>query len=604
MTTWYFEFMYIIDLCLIEINIDLLLYCSLNLKHLLKQMECFFHTMSRPNGFAKSFASRYLLIIVLIACSLTSHAQTDILAPLGITQIYPYQFKEQLNAHYFLTYKYNAGINVYGQNPIVFTLYKTDKNAHIVLLSKTVFGDSYQADSVIGFTMRFLVKDDKIHLFYTKSYLVDSTLLPVYKRFSYALCYQQLDTNFTTLIPEKKIVTTTGNDRLMLGNVSCAIDLNGNVAVCCMYNDTSSMSGLPYLSKYHILNSSGQVIKQDSAGIVTGAATNVVEMVHYGASQVIVSGQVLFPNSSSPAMGCFYTADMMLNLVDTFVVKGASVYKAPDVDGAFARWPNIVSLSGGNLVFGAQYSHTGPSSNIPATHSVLTKQRQATRFLPDSLVVIPGYNSGDVLDNPGHGLHNLTYNANDNLLYYATNTNMISGFPTHCAGPDDYVQVACADTNMKIKWRKFIYSGTNTCALITYMQQADKRSGCLVAVERTPTNQPFNPLLVTDHVYYFDSTGTLGIKETQNETVRDRIKLYPNPASDYLVVDDIFSKIETVQLLDMNGRVVKESSATNAGSKTRKLDISSLPSAVYIARVVTADQEVYNIKFFKSISTQ
>lgn len=524
-------------------------------------------------------------------------AQSNLLTPLGINNILITQFREQLNSHYFLTYKVNFDVKKYGGYPFEFTINKSDKNNHILLGSKVVMGDTVQADSAVNFSdVNLLVKNDKIHLFYKKGFILDTTRLPVYKRFATGLYYQQLDTNLNIIIPERKIKSTNGDDdRFLLANIQTVLDINDNVMVGNFYADTTDYFSIANcISQYIILNSAGVIIKEDSFGILPPVipphyTQRVVEVVHYGADKLLVSEQLFHP---TVRLG-FYIADTMLNIIDTFYQKPTRFFKPPDTDGFLNRSANMVAISDHSFILGGQYRHGFGSWQ--ATHTVLMKQRLSTRFKTDLFTVIPGYDNNDLLNQSSPSIHSLAYNAFDNLLYYALSTHS-NEYLLGCEGPDNYIQVVCADTNLQVKWRKFIYAGVNTCAIVGYVTKADQRGGCLVAGERYSSTQPGNTALYADFVYYIDSTGNLSVPEENGVEVRDRVALYPNPADSYIVVHDLFDKIDRIRIIDMNGRVV----ADNRNVTTSQTDVSGLPSGIYNVTVITKDNEVHNLKFVKN----
>ncbi|REC80411.1 T9SS C-terminal target domain-containing protein [Chryseobacterium elymi] len=88
---------------------------------------------------------------------------------------------------------------------------------------------------------------------------------------------------------------------------------------------------------------------------------------------------------------------------------------------------------------------------------------------------------------------------------------------------------------------------------------------------------------------------TLSASETT--TKQESILLYPNPAKDYLYID--FSSVpykgSEYQLFDSQGKLIKKNMISQSKSE---LNLSSLPSAVYIIRI---NQNGENLKTFKVI---
>ncbi|MBB6371421.1 T9SS type A sorting domain-containing protein [Chryseobacterium shigense] len=88
---------------------------------------------------------------------------------------------------------------------------------------------------------------------------------------------------------------------------------------------------------------------------------------------------------------------------------------------------------------------------------------------------------------------------------------------------------------------------------------------------------------------------TLSASETTSK--QEGILLYPNPTRDYLYIDfsDVPYKGSEYQLFDAQGKLIKKDMISQPKSE---LNLSSLPSAVYIIRV---NQNGENLKTFKVI---
>lgn len=88
---------------------------------------------------------------------------------------------------------------------------------------------------------------------------------------------------------------------------------------------------------------------------------------------------------------------------------------------------------------------------------------------------------------------------------------------------------------------------------------------------------------------------TLSASETASK--QEGILLYPNPVRDYLYIDFTSAsyKGSEYQLFDAQGKLIKKDVISQSKSE---LDLSSLPSAVYILRI---NQNGENLKTFKVI---
>ena len=64
------------------------------------------------------------------------------------------------------------------------------------------------------------------------------------------------------------------------------------------------------------------------------------------------------------------------------------------------------------------------------------------------------------------------------------------------------------------------------------------------------------------------------------------LKIYPNPANDYLILENLNSiPLATINIIDMNGRVVKTINLQSSGSYEYKIDISDLSKGEYICQI-------------------
>jgi len=79
-----------------------------------------------------------------------------------------------------------------------------------------------------------------------------------------------------------------------------------------------------------------------------------------------------------------------------------------------------------------------------------------------------------------------------------------------------------------------------------------------------------------------------------------RTVMYPNPAVDKLTLDvDDISMVERIQLNDITGKMVYDKSRTTTANLSEKLDVTALPSGMYVARITRAKGEVAFLKIVK-----
>ncbi len=81
--------------------------------------------------------------------------------------------------------------------------------------------------------------------------------------------------------------------------------------------------------------------------------------------------------------------------------------------------------------------------------------------------------------------------------------------------------------------------------------------------------------------FYFSGSPSIGTEELTNAM---EVKTYPNPATDYVMVEVEARGAKTVQLFDMNGAVVN---TTTINSNTLKMDVSGLAKGTYVLSITT-----------------
>ncbi len=87
-------------------------------------------------------------------------------------------------------------------------------------------------------------------------------------------------------------------------------------------------------------------------------------------------------------------------------------------------------------------------------------------------------------------------------------------------------------------------------------------------------------------ILHYDSTGTVGINSIS--TV-NQLKVFPNPAQDFVTIENDNLLFNRIKIIDINGKLVKQIDQNNL---TGKLDISDLPGGQYIFSFETADKVI------------
>ena len=106
----------------------------------------------------------------------------------------------------------------------------------------------------------------------------------------------------------------------------------------------------------------------------------------------------------------------------------------------------------------------------------------------------------------------------------------------NCYFDDNYLQVMCLDTNLNLKWKKYIKVGNNMCARVTYLTSCDKRPGVLIAGSSFNSTDPQNSNLNIDFIYRLDSNIVANVNPNALTGITDRIIVLPNPAKEMITV--------------------------------------------------------------------
>jgi len=70
----------------------------------------------------------------------------------------------------------------------------------------------------------------------------------------------------------------------------------------------------------------------------------------------------------------------------------------------------------------------------------------------------------------------------------------------------------------------------------------------------------------------------------------DGFKIYPNPANDHLILEKPISReLVTINIIDINGKVVKMADLQPSGSITSRINISALSKGEYICQVISPE---------------
>ncbi len=508
--------------------------------------------------------------------------------------------QESNGSYYSITYlkkdtsTYPQIDNLY---PAEYWIHKHDVSTLVPQARAAFTGDLLQADStIVPGAIVMEVKDGRVHLVYTKQ-IVDDTTAPLpYKMFLNAIYYQQLDSQLNVVVPEtrlKLVGQQQSGDKLVPMNLF----VTDRVTIPVIINFGNNPP-LDYYSIFYQLNLDGQLIREGVFGNVNSTDTlhrhYVVAVSEFPGNRFFINGEQLFkaPNLHRS----FYIADTAMNMIDTFALKVSDVNNSTDYYAYLPKTPYMLALPTGSVVAASEYFYrTGPSQFVyPAyNHTMLLKGKPGNRYSSYEAVRFKKKDTLDHSHSSFPSIHSLVYNPVDNYIYYANTTHSQIINDKH--SKNNFLQVFCLDTNLNLRWRKFVQPAQSVHTYSGYVEVPDGRPGVTVAGKFYKTLPNYPQLPGEGFSYYLDSATPTAVVDPGQVQVRNRISLYPSPATEYIMVEDLLGSRLEVMIYNLNGAMVLK----EAFAVSKKIDISSLAPGTYIARIVTDDREQYSVKFLR-----
>ena len=542
---------------------------------------------------------KQLLIAIVLFANLgtVGYSQNNLLSATGsLKNLYPPGVMETKGA-VFVTRAYagQRGTTLY-VNPCSFYVEKYSPDCTSLAQVAYITGDTVQIDSFVSyFQFSPVVSGSKLIFVYPKTILRDSSL-PVYQRYLTTICMKVLDTNLNTLIPEKRLITDSGNHRYRAINLQTAKVINNSLTILYILSDTANLQLQSTQAKFLKVDFAGNVLTQDTVPVKRVSAPPafvIAEEVHeLDNHNILWAGKnIAIPFFGTPYQ--FVITDSNYNVIDTFFEKPFPYTKPGEIYGGYFSGDfNIVPLPGGSLIGGRQFEYATPGMPAARTYTALTKLYAHSRYSFDSLKVFGAKDGNDDSHSTFISIHCLAYNAKDHRVYFSNSTH--AEFATGCTGSYNYIQIISTDTNISNPWRKYIYSGPGYCMQIGHVLASVSRPGVIVTGGRSSIANPQDSSLQTGFIYQVDSSTNLGIGDPHAPiTIRNRIATYPNPAKNILTIDDILARLATATLTNMQGQLIYQSSISGSKATIRLDDYAD---GLYLLRVQTTDGERYTEK--------
>ncbi len=348
-------------------------------------------------------------------------------------------------------------------------------------------------------------------------------------------------------------------DNQDIGYSTSKFDDYGNIIVTGYYSTQNSHFG-SFINK---LNKNGNLL---NSSIVTADSNKRFTNIMIDSSFYYAFGYTW----SNILPRLIYKYDSSLNLIDTYVIPNkAQQYYSP------------IKISS-HKYFTSGYIH---SSTYPSTKKFAIIKSTIDGILIDSLE----FGKADSTNIPAF------YDAlciQNGYLYFAGSIYKSNTIPPYGENIPSYLYISKIDTSLNIIWEKLIggdayYTAMNVIATLD--------GGILMMGSRNILNDNKNNLDI--RLVKLDTNGNITwIKNI--ETAETDIKLFPNPATDDLIISllDKTKKIKFIRIFDTQQREIL---SKQVDSQETKVDISNYSIGFYLIEGVLESGERFVGKFVK-----
>ncbi|WP_204345387.1 T9SS type A sorting domain-containing protein [Psychroserpens algicola] len=295
-----------------------------------------------------------------------------------------------------------------------------------------------------------------------------------------------------------------------------------------------------------------------------------------------LTADIQFPLGSDSSTGSFFAEDIevMPNNPTTIAISRKNIGFTPRHEGVAIYDNNIMRTN-------TTQDHTGSNKiEFTGTNSLLGYNNETTEFGIRTLSVnASGISENTVTNNilSGFGVdfiynNNRVYATNGQILDVTT-TPFSAGQFTGASGPvayDEFLDKVCYAT----------FSGSSAIRFQRYNPNNFLIEDDLVVNEATGESKSM--ITCGNGCYAFNSENNkvVIIRDTNlsvtDFTVDNTFKLYPNPTSNVVTID-VNNDIETIQLIDINGKLIKHMSGNH---NNNTIDLTHLRSGLYLVKVV------------------
>lgn len=90
----------------------------------------------------------------------------------------------------------------------------------------------------------------------------------------------------------------------------------------------------------------------------------------------------------------------------------------------------------------------------------------------------------------------------------------------------------------------------------------------------------------------FISVNSLVSLDIENYSLLSDMNIYPNPAHNFIIVESKTLKVESLQILDITGKIVLSSLLREGITQSQSIDITTLESGIYFVKVGMQVQKI------------
>ncbi|MEO6833648.1 MAG: T9SS type A sorting domain-containing protein [Chitinophagaceae bacterium] len=524
-------------------------------------------------------------------------AQENEIPLIGIKHINPWMFIEKGSNYYFTTATYgNKRAMNGGDRPKEIIVQKCNIATHQIVSSLHLIGDTVQTDSVIsGFEQLSCSLGDKIFYLFNEYFPDDTVENPHPVN---GIVFASIDTNLNIVVAPMRIKSQYSPQ---MGRFDgCAIQsftpIGNRLVVGYVSGDSAFkiVSNASELSRYLILDQNGIILKDSVAGTVPAIATNtavyhqLAEIIPYTDGKLLLTGRGIHNYGMSSKSG-FALVDSNMHVLDTFAFKFDD-YLSANYIGYYPQFPNSVVLPSRTIILGRDFYTVNSAGNQTGIYVALAKLSIANRYNADTIAVFSGLATVN-LQNSTPSLLNLGYNKIDKSLYYAFTDGRVSpAYAAPCNDTLNHVCIISVDTNLHLKWQKYVSPANHSCSYVSRIAVSDARTGIDVIGYYTDATNSNDTNLQGSFIYHMDSTGTLDVIDQNKFTIRDRFRVFPNPTSDIVSVDDVLQSIESIDVYNMQGALILRKPA---GQGQTSISLATQPSGLYVLCLFIKDGTHY-----------